>query len=75
VRIQLSEATSEAATRDSSERGGRTPEGRRYFKMAQRDMLRHEYSAAARNLQTALTFEPDNALFREQLAIAKSKVV
>jgi len=75
VRIQLSEASAEAASRDSSERDGRTPQGRRYFKMAQRDMLRHEYAAAARNLQTALTFEPDNALFREQLAIAKAKVV
>jgi len=38
-------------------------------------MARHEYAAAARNLQTALTFEPDSALFREQLAIARSKVV
>lgn len=75
VRMQLAEASAEAASRESSERDGRTPQGRRYFKMAQRDMQRREYAAAARNLQTALTFEPDNALFREQLALAKSKLV
>lgn len=74
IRIQLSEASAEAERRDASERGGRTAQGQRFYKMAQADLGRRDYAAAARNLQTALTFEPDNALFREQLAAARSKV-
>jgi len=74
IRIQLSEATAEAGRRDTTERDGRTPEGRRYFKLAQRDLARRDFAAAARNLQTALTFEPDNASFREQLAAARAQI-
>ena len=74
IRIQLSEASAEAGRRDASEREGRTPEGRRYYKMAQRDLVRRDFAAAARNLQTALTFEPDNASFREQLAAARAQI-
>jgi len=72
IRMQLAEASNEAGRRDASERGGRTREGQRFYKMAMADLKRHDYAAAARNLQTALTFEPDNALFREQLAAARS---
>lgn len=74
MRIQLSEASAEAGRQDETERNGRTPQGRRFFKMAQGDLLRREYAAAARNLQTALTFEPDNAYFREQLAKTRAKI-
>jgi curved DNA-binding protein CbpA len=73
IRIQLSEASNEAEKRDASERGGRTREGQRFFKMAMADLKRRDFGAAARNLQTALTFEPDNAHFKEQLAAARSK--
>jgi curved DNA-binding protein CbpA len=73
-RIQLSEASAEAGRRDTTERDGRTPEGRRYYKLAQRDLARHDYAAAARNLQTALTFEPDNASFKEQLTAARARI-
>src|SRR5215471_2439542 len=73
IRMQLAEASNEAGRRDASERGGRTREGQRFYKMALADLKRHDYAAAARNLQTALTFEPDNALFREQLTAARSK--
>jgi curved DNA-binding protein CbpA len=72
IRMQLAEASNEAGRRDASERGGRTREGQRFYKMALADLKRHDYAAAARNLQTALTFEPENALFREQLAAARS---
>ena len=53
------------------ERGGRTPQGRQFFKLAEADIAKGNWAAAARNLQTALTFEPDNALFKERLAQAK----
>jgi DnaJ-class molecular chaperone len=71
VRMQLANASAEADRRASQERGGRTPQGRQFFKLATADISRGNWAAAARNLQTALTFEPDNALFKERLAQAK----
>jgi len=71
TRMQLADASAEADRRSSQERGGRTPQGRQFFKLADTDIARGNWVAAARNLQTALTFEPDNALFKERLAQAK----
>jgi len=67
LRIQLAEAQAEAARSETQQRG-RTPQGRQYYARAEADLQRGDRAAAARNLQTALTFEPDNALFREKLA-------
>ena len=71
TRMQLSDASAQADRRCSQERGGRTPQGRQFFKLAETDIARSNWAAAARNLQTALTFEPDNALFKERLAQVK----
>jgi DnaJ-class molecular chaperone len=71
IRMQLADASAEADRRSSQERGGRTPQGRQFFKLAEADIAKSNWAAAARNLQTALTFEPDNALFKERLAQAK----
>jgi len=67
VRIQLAEATAEAG-RSESVHKGRTPQGRQFFARAEADLERGDLAAGLRNLQTALTFEPDNALFKQQLA-------
>jgi curved DNA-binding protein CbpA len=67
LRIQLAEAQAEAE-RSATQQRGRTPQGRQYYARAEADLQRGDRAAAARNLQTALTFEPDNALFREKLA-------
>lgn len=74
VRMQLADATAEGGRRESEERTGHTPQGRQFFKLAQADVSRGNWDAAARNLQTALTFEPDNPRFREWLARAKSEL-
>ena len=66
LRIQLAEAQAEAE-RSATQQRGRTPQGRQYYARAEADLQRGDRAAAARNLQTALTFEPDNALFREKL--------
>jgi curved DNA-binding protein CbpA len=73
VRIQLAEAQARAE-RHSAESGGRTPQGRQFYKLAERDLRREDWASAVRNLQTAMTFEPDNPLFQEQLAAAKQKL-
>ncbi|MBW2269279.1 MAG: J domain-containing protein [Deltaproteobacteria bacterium] len=49
----------------------RTPQGRQYWSLAQADLSRGDHAAAARNLQTALTFEPDNAALRTALEAAR----
>ena len=65
IRIQLSEASDEAERRDASERE-RPHAARGAASTSWRGAIckRRDFAAAARNLQTALTFEPDNALFR-----------
>lgn len=73
VRMPLADATAEADRQTREQREGRTPNGRRYFLLAQADLGRGDRVAAERNLRTALTFEPDNATFREALANLRAK--
>ena len=69
VRIRLAEAASDRRTQDTeTARRARTPQGRQYFNLALLDAKRNDWQAAARNLQTALTFEPDNEFFKSELA-------
>jgi curved DNA-binding protein CbpA len=74
VRIRLSEAQATADKQASEELEGRTREGRQYHQMARRDQQKQDWASAARNLQTALTFEPDNASFREELSEVRKKL-
>jgi DnaJ-class molecular chaperone len=48
-----------------------TPQGRQYWTLAQADLARGDQTSAARNLQTALTFEPGNTAIRNALEAAK----
>ena len=68
VRMQLAEAQAEAGRQSTQERQGRTPQGRQYFNLAMAALGRKDFLSAERNLRTALTFEPDNPVFKEQLA-------
>ncbi len=67
VRMQLAEAKAEAGRRTAEERQGRSPQGRQFWNLADQDLKRGNVEGAIRNLQTALTFEPDNEGFRRQL--------
>jgi DnaJ-class molecular chaperone len=71
VRLQLADAEAEAGRHATQERAGRTPQGRQFFRLAEKDLARRDHASAARNLQTALTFEPDNALFKAMLEKVK----
>jgi curved DNA-binding protein CbpA len=68
TRIQLVEAETRASRQVVEETLGRTPNGRRFFGLARAEIDRGDLQAAARNIQMALTFEPDNAFFRDKLA-------
>jgi DnaJ-class molecular chaperone len=72
VRMQLAEAQAEAS-RVSAEDQGRTPQGRQFYTLATADLQRGDFLAAARNLQMALTFEPDNEFFKTQLTAARAR--
>jgi DnaJ-class molecular chaperone len=74
VRIRLADASSEGGRKDTETRQGRTPQGRQYYNLAAADVKREDWQAAARNLQTALTFEPDNDFFKSGLAAIREKL-
>jgi DnaJ-class molecular chaperone len=74
VRIRLAEAESVGEREDTEARQGQTPQGRQYFNLAQLDAKRNDWQAAARNLQTALTFEPGNEFFKSELAAIRERL-
>ncbi len=74
VRIQLAEAEAVADKKSVEERLGTTPNGRRYFTLAHADIDRGDLKAAVRNLQMALTFEPQNAFFKQRLEELKKQL-
>jgi len=74
MRIRLADASSEGGRKDTETRQGRTRQGRQYFNLAAMDAKRQDWQAAARNLQTALTFEPDSEFFKAELAAIREKL-
>lgn len=75
LRMPLAEAEAQADRQRREQQEGRTPNGRRYFALAKADFARGDRTAAERNLKTALTFEPDNQVFRELLGRVRGKAV
>ena len=73
VRMQLAEAEAAGSRKQTEAREGRTPQGRQYFNLASANLRQGDFDSAVRNLQTAVTFEPDNAYLKEQLAQARKK--
>ena len=61
----------DAAKRRTVEQMGQTPNGRRFFSAALADAQAGRWEAAERNLRMALTYEPGNERFKEQLALAE----
>jgi curved DNA-binding protein CbpA len=74
VRMPLAEAEAQADRQRREQQEGRTPNGRRYFALAKADLARGDRAAAERNLKTALTFEPDNQVFRDLLLQVRGRV-
>ncbi len=74
VRMQLAEAEAAGSRKQTEAREGRTTQGRQYFNLASASLRQADFASAVRNLQTAVTFEPDNTFFKEQLAEARKKL-
>ena len=74
VRMALAEAEAAGSRKQTEAREGRTPQGRQYFNLASANLRQGDFAGAVRNLQTAVTFEPDSVYFKEQLADARKKL-
>lgn len=73
IRMQLAEARAAHDRDDVKERQGRTSQGRELLQKATLAIESEDWSAAAQNLQLALTFESDNGFFKAQLEEVKER--
>lgn len=73
LRMQLAEAKAAHARQESEERQGKTAQGRQYYQKASQDMASEDWASARQNLKMAMTFEPDNAFFKEKLDEARKR--
>ncbi len=60
--------------KQAEEQIGTHPKGRSFFQTAMREAAGDNWAAAERSLKTALTYEPSNARYKEELARVQSKV-
>jgi len=65
-------AAQDAAAATSLEHAARTPKGEKYWKMALKCWEDKDWKGCVIQINFALTFEPDNATFKEWLEKAKS---
>ncbi len=73
IRLQLAQAKT-SARKHATENEGSTPQARQYYSLAKTAMSQEDWAGAFRNLQTAITFEPSNAFFKEELDQVKAKL-
>ncbi len=74
VRIQLADARASHVKEESEARQGKTAQGRQFYQKAMQCQQRGDTAGTINNLQIALTFEPSNEFFKEQLAATKAAI-
>ena len=70
-RLSLNELRNRVRATQAPTRSGQTQEGRQFWERATDDLSRQDWASAIRNLQTAVTFEPENEVFRVALSRAR----
>lgn len=77
ARLRFTEASETEARAEKqkaqAEQIGTTPKGRQFYATAVADIAAGRFASAERNLKMALTFEPQNALYKERLKEAEDK--
>ena len=73
VRMQLAEAKAAEKKGSDEARRGKTEQGRQFHQKAAAAISRSDWGAARNNLQMALTFEPSNTFFEQELEEVKLK--
>ena len=72
---EVAEKETQAATKKQAEEQiGTHPKGRQLFAAGVAELEREQYAAAERTLKMALTYEPQNALYKEKLALVQEKL-
>jgi hypothetical protein len=72
---EASEAeTKQAAKKEQEEQIGLHPKGRQFYQTAMNEMAGERWAAAERNLKMALTYEPQNARYKEKLNEAQAQL-
>jgi len=72
---EVAEKETQAATKKQAEEQiGTHPKGRQLYAAGVAELEREQYAAAERSLKMALTYEPQNALYKEKLALAQGKL-
>ena len=66
--VRFTAATAETAKASEKERGGKTPNGQRFFAMAEDEERKGNIPAAIGHMKMALTFEGQNKYFKMRLA-------
>jgi DnaJ-class molecular chaperone len=66
--------TKQAVKKEQEEQIGTHPKGRQFYQTAMKEMEGERWASAERNLKMALTFEPQNARYKEKLNEAQQKV-
>jgi DnaJ-class molecular chaperone len=66
--------TKAAVKREVEEQIGVHPKGRQFFQVAMAELDRDQLAAAERNLKLALTYEPQNTLYKDKLALVQERV-
>lgn len=66
------QAEADVAARTDPARAARTEKGGKYWKMALQNWNDQDFNGCVMNINFALTFEPDNATFKEYLEKARS---
>lgn len=78
ARLRFSESSEteskHAARREAQESIGTHPKGRQFFQTAMVDAEAERFAGAERNLKMALTYEPQNALYKEKLLEVQAKL-
>jgi curved DNA-binding protein CbpA len=67
-------AVKEAEKKKVEEQFGLTPNGRKFYITAMKDIEAGRWDQAIRNLKSALMYEPANTKFKEQLAFAEKSM-
>lgn len=66
------QAEADTAARTDPARAARTEKGGKYWKMALQNWNDQDFNGCVMNISFAITFEPDNAMFKEYLDKAKA---
>lgn len=62
------------AKKEQEEQIGTHPKGRQFFATAMQNLGSNDFASAERNLKMALTYEPSNAKYKEQLGVVQQKL-